>query len=162
MADKRRDYGHELEVEGLVSEHPAECAECGGMSSSFTYEMDQLVKARQMAKERAAAMVSDEAAKAFTKSPYPSPLEELKARRGAYYGDIAINHASIGAIWGGILVQAASSGRWKVGETIPPDLVCLMMVGVKVSREAFRHKVDNIDDAQNYLDFVDDLSEEKK
>jgi len=83
----------------------------------------------------------------------------LRKERGSYYGDPTINHASIGAIWAGILVQALSSGRWRVGETLPPELVCLMMVGVKLSREAYRHKDDNIVDAKVYIDFVDEMSD---
>ena len=82
----------------------------------------------------------------------------LRAERGSYYGDPLINHASIGAIWSGILVQAMSSGRWRPGETIPADLVCLMMVGLKLSREAYRHKDDNILDARVYLEFVDEIA----
>jgi hypothetical protein len=85
----------------------------------------------------------------------------LREERGSYYGDPTINHASIGAIWAGILLQALSSGRWRVGETLPPELVCLMMVGVKLSREAYRHKDDNITDAKVYIDFVGEMSSDR-
>lgn len=84
---------------------------------------------------------------------------DLRRERGSYYGDPTINHSSIGAIWAGILLQALSSGRWKAGETLPPELVCLMMAGVKLSREAFRHKDDNIVDAKVYMDFVGEMSD---
>lgn len=85
-------------------------------------------------------------------------LGELRKERGSDYGPVFINHSSIGAIWGGVLAQAVAAGRWTAGAVVPPEIVCLMMVGVKLSREAHRHKTDNIDDAQNYLDFVDELS----
>ena len=88
----------------------------------------------------------------------PSSRESIREERGSYYGDPTINHSSIGAIWAGILLQALSSGRWKAGETLPPELVCLMMAGVKLSREAFRHKDDNIVDAKVYMDFVGEMS----
>jgi hypothetical protein len=88
----------------------------------------------------------------------PSQLDKLRDERGAYYGDVLVNQASIGAVWGAILVQAATGKRWKIGEAVPPEIVCLMMVGVKLSRESFRHKTDNIDDAQNYLEFADEMA----
>lgn len=88
----------------------------------------------------------------------PAEQQSIRAERGERYGHVQINHASIGAIWGAILLQAMSSGRWDIGSAIPPELVTLMMVGVKMSREAFRHGDDNIVDAKNYIDFTDELS----
>ena len=82
----------------------------------------------------------------------------VRLERGADYGDVRLNHASIGAIWGGILLQAMSANRWHIGEALPPELVTLMMVGVKLSREAYRHKEDNIVDGKNYLDFTQEVS----
>ena len=86
-----------------------------------------------------------------------APLDRLRDDRGKFYGPVLVNHASIGAIWGGVLAQAVAGGRWKAGDVVPPEIVCLMMVGVKLSRESFRHKTDNIDDAQNYLEFADEI-----
>jgi hypothetical protein len=86
----------------------------------------------------------------------------LRSERGAFYGPVKSNHDSIGAIWGGILQQAVAGGRWLAGEPLPPEIVCLMMVGVKLSREAFRHKQDNIDDGKVYLDFVGELSRDRR
>ena len=85
----------------------------------------------------------------------------IREERGSYYGDVQRNHESIGAIWSGILGQAVMAGRWAHGERIPPEIVCLMMVGVKLSREAYRHKDDNIVDAKVYIDFVDELSTDR-
>jgi hypothetical protein len=56
-------------------------------------------------------------------------------------------------------MQAIESKRWKAGDPIPAEFVTLMMVGVKLSREAFRHKKDNVVDGKNYLDFTGELSE---
>jgi hypothetical protein len=84
---------------------------------------------------------------------------KIREERGSHYGPVECNHLSIGYIWGGLLMQAVESKRWKAGEPIPPELVTLMMVGVKLSREAFKHKDDNIVDGKNYLDFTGELSE---
>lgn len=129
------------------------CVECGGDHGLLRHGEWLRVEAL---KENERVMGAG-CAECHGPTGYEDPLTKLREERGSYYGDVAINHGSIGAIWGGILVQAASSGRWRVGEVVPPDIVCLMMVGVKMSREAYRHKTDNIDDAQNYLDFVEEL-----
>lgn len=90
------------------------------------------------------------------------PLEMgVREERGKYYGPVQQNHTSIGMIWGGVLMQAGQAGRWMPGEPIPPELVALMMVGVKLSREAFRHKADNGVDAKNYWCFADEISERR-
>jgi hypothetical protein len=86
------------------------------------------------------------------------PADAIRKERGSRYGDITINHSSIGAIWGGILLQAMSGGRWVPGNTVPPEVVCLMMAGVKLSRESYAHTPDNIVDGKIYLDFVGELS----
>jgi hypothetical protein len=83
----------------------------------------------------------------------------LREDRGAYYGPVATNHISIGMIWGGILTQAVQADKWIPGQPLPARLVTLMMTGVKMSREAFRHKQDNVDDAKVYWDFTKELSE---
>lgn len=88
-------------------------------------------------------------------------ISDIREERGQYYGDVQRNHESIGLIWTGILGQAVMSGRWAHGEPIPPEIVCLMMVGVKLSREAYRHKDDNILDAKNYIDFASELSSDR-
>jgi hypothetical protein len=89
----------------------------------------------------------------------PGTPGKIREERGADYGSVECNHSSIGYIWGGLLMQAVESKRWKAGDPIPAELVTLMMVGVKLSREAFKHKNDNIVDGKNYLDFTGELSE---
>ena len=95
----------------------------------------------------------------YTYTGDPETPGKIRQDRGVDYGPVDVNHTSIGHIWGGILMQAIESKRWKAGDPLPAELVTLMMVGVKLSREAFRHKKDNIVDGKNYLDFTGELSE---
>lgn len=90
-----------------------------------------------------------------------SEQDSIREARGRYYGPSRRNHESIGQIWAGILGQAVMAGRWSHGTPIPPEIVCLMMVGVKLSREAYNHLHDNVVDARNYLDFVEEMSDER-
>ena len=88
-----------------------------------------------------------------------SRTQKLRKERGSNYGPVRQNHRSIGLIWTGILIQAG----WTPPPTspvLPPEKVTLMMVGVKCSREAYKHLSDNIDDGQNYLAFTGELAEE--
>ena len=88
-----------------------------------------------------------------------TPEEQLRDERGRDYGPVRENHTSIGMIWGGILLQAYTAGRWAPGRPVPPEIATLMMAGVKASREAYRHKADNIPDARNYITFTGELAE---
>ena len=88
----------------------------------------------------------------------PVDRSSVVLERGADYGPVRENHRSIGMMWGGVLSQAQVGGRWYPGLAIPPDLVCLMMAAVKMSREAHKHKMDNVVDAKNYWDFVEELN----
>ena len=90
-----------------------------------------------------------------------TPEDQLRQERGRDYGPVRENHIAIGMIWGGILLQGFMAGRWIPGEPVPPELVTLMMAGVKASREAFKHKADNVLDARNYLAFTGELAEGK-
>lgn len=89
-----------------------------------------------------------------------TPEDQLREDRGAYYGPVRENHVAIGLIWGGILAQAVTGGRWQPGQPVPPEIVCLCMAGVKASREAYRHKPgdENVLDACNYWRFAGELS----
>lgn len=57
--------------------------------------------------------------------------------------------------WGGILTHAG----WIPGEPIPARIVCLMMVALKLNREAYCHQTDNIDDGHNYLAFAGEIAD---
>ena len=51
-------------------------------------------------------------------------------------------------MWGAILSKwARETGG---NEPIPPELVPMMMVALKISRQIHRHKMDNIDDGVGY------------
>jgi hypothetical protein len=64
--------------------------------------------------------------------------------RNASYGNPHADFAGIALIWSGILNQ-------KLKERITPEEVALMMVGLKLRREAHKHKDDNLIDAHGYL-----------
>jgi hypothetical protein len=56
--------------------------------------------------------------------------------------------ARIAMIWSGIL-----------DFTVTPEQVCLCMAGLKLARQAKRHKRDNLVDAAGYLALVERLAE---
>lgn len=78
--------------------------------------------------------------------PHEEAARIVLGPRGAYYDSPLPNFERTGLIWSGVLFS-----KLKDGERITPEDVALCMVGVKLSREAFRHKRDNIVDAHGYL-----------
>lgn len=70
--------------------------------------------------------------------------------RGTDYGHPHTDYACTAAIWNAIIER-----RTGVNPNITPDLACLMMVGVKLSREAGKPKRDNRTDAAGYLECAD-------
>lgn len=74
--------------------------------------------------------------------------------RGAAYGHPIDDYKATGEIWGAILERAG----WK-GGPVDPRIACLMMVGVKVSREASKPKRDNRVDGAGYFECVDMIAE---
>ena len=83
-----------------------------------------------------------------------SDCAKIRKDRGEKYGPVKENHDTIGMQWGGIL----SHSGWRPGQPIPGRVVCLMMVAVKLNREAYHPQQDNIDDGHNYLTFAGELS----
>lgn len=67
--------------------------------------------------------------------------------RQADYGAPEDNLARIAQIWSGIL-----------GVPVTARTVALCMVGVKLAREGYRHKHDNLVDAYAYLEIAERLS----
>lgn len=66
--------------------------------------------------------------------------------RGADYGHPIIDYKATGRMWGAILERA-------LGVPVPdidPRICCLMMAAVKLSREAGKHKRDNLTDCAGY------------
>lgn len=76
----------------------------------------------------------------------PGDAELLEAQRlvngdrQADYGSPADNYRDIAAVWSGIL-----------GQPVTARQAALMMVGLKLAREAHKPKRDNIVDAHGYL-----------
>lgn len=64
--------------------------------------------------------------------------------RNTDYGSPHADFSGVALIWSGIL-------NTKLKERITAEEVALMMVGLKLKREAHRHKDDNIVDAHGYL-----------
>lgn len=60
------------------------------------------------------------------------------------YGTPRENYAGIAKVWSGILTR-------KLKVDITPEEAALMMVGLKLQRQAMKHKRDNLVDAQGYL-----------
>lgn len=83
-------------------------------------------------------------------NPNEMPHEEaariVLGPRAAYYDSPTRNFERIGLIWNGVLLD-----KLKDGIRITPEDVALCMVGLKLSRESFRHKRDNLTDAHGYL-----------
>lgn len=72
---------------------------------------------------------------------------ELVEERGNDYGDYNRNLTNIGTRWSHYLNM-----RYGVGVAIKPEDVAFMMAELKMERQCFKHKQDNIDDAMGYLE----------
>jgi hypothetical protein len=89
---------------------------------------------------------------------HESILDEIVRDREKSYGPPEDCHRAIGLAWSGILQQSCD---------IAPDQfldahdVALMLAAMKIVREAYCHKQDNIDDAINYLKFASDFAGDK-
>lgn len=66
--------------------------------------------------------------------------------RGAYYDHPFDNFTRTAHMWTGVLLS-----KLRDGETVSAEDVALCMIAVKASREAFRHKRDNVVDMHGYL-----------
>lgn len=91
-----------------------------------------------------------------TEMPHEEAARIVLGPRGAFYDTPLRNLGRTGLIWTGILY-----GRLKPGEVISAEDVSLCMVGVKLARQAYRHKRDNLTDAHGYLMTVEMIRQEK-
>lgn len=73
----------------------------------------------------------------------------VKGNRHASYGSAADNFTDIGKIWGVLLGI----------DDISPDKVALCMAGLKLAREKFKHKRDNLVDLAGYSMLANDIAE---
>ena len=72
--------------------------------------------------------------------------ELLSNARFATYGDPVVMCNRIAEIWSGLL-----------GFTVKTETVPLLLVGMKLAREAHRHQQDNLVDAAAYLRILDQI-----
>lgn len=79
-----------------------------------------------------------------------NPLDQAKrlvhGERGDQYGHPAIDYECTAALW-----RALIKRRYGVDIALTADFACLMMVAVKLSREAGLSKPDNLVDAAGYI-----------
>lgn len=87
---------------------------------------------------------------------------EMKEALGLVYGDRQgdygtprENYNGIARVWSGILFQILK-------RDITPEEAALMMVGLKLQRQAMKHKRDNLVDAHGYLVVYARVAEESK
>ena len=67
--------------------------------------------------------------------------------RGADYGHPHTDYKCTADMWRSLILR-----RYGVVIEITPDFACLMMMAVKMSREAGKHKRDNLTDAAGYAE----------
>lgn len=88
--------------------------------------------------------------------PHEEAARIVLGPRGAYYDTPLKNLGRAGLMWSGIL-----QGKLRPGQIVTAEDVALCMVGLKLAREAFRHKRDNITDAHGYLMTLDMIRAER-
>lgn len=74
----------------------------------------------------------------------------VHGNRGADYGHPADDYAATVAMWRAMILR-----RYGVDVPLTPDFGCLMMVAVKLSREAGKPKRDNRTDGAGYFECED-------
>lgn len=92
----------------------------------------------------------------LTEHPHEEAARIVLGPRGAYYDTPLKNLGRAGLMWSGIL-----QSKLRAGQIVTAEDVALCMVGLKLAREAFRHKRDNITDAHGYLMTLDMIREER-
>ena len=67
--------------------------------------------------------------------------------RGADYGHPFVDYECTADMW-----RALIKRRYGVDVPLTPDFACLLMIAVKLSREAGKHKADNLVDSAGYAE----------
>jgi len=80
----------------------------------------------------------------------------VHGERGADYGHPFVDYQCTADMWRTLIKR-----RYGVDVAITPDFACLMMVAVKLSREAGKPKRDNRVDGAGYLECVEMCLERK-
>jgi Domain of unknown function (DUF6378) len=78
--------------------------------------------------------------------PHEEAARIVLGPRGAYYDSPLHNFERTALMWSGVLYS-----KLKDGERVSAEDVSLCMLAVKMARESFRHKRDNLVDAHGYL-----------
>ena len=80
----------------------------------------------------------------------------LREQRQPDYGEPHACHYAIALAWNALIMQKlkATDGDASLDER----MVALMLATMKLVREAYHHKQDNLDDAKVYLEFVEEFS----
>ena len=71
----------------------------------------------------------------------------VHGERGAAYGHPFVDYACTAQMW-----RALIRRRYGVDLQLTADFACLLMIAVKLSREAGKHKDDNLTDAAGYAE----------
>ena len=80
-----------------------------------------------------------------TEHPHEEAARVVLGPRGEFYDNPFDNFSRTALLWTGVLYS-----KLKTNVLISPEDVALCMEGVKIAREAFRHKHDNIVDGHGY------------
>ena len=84
-------------------------------------------------------------------------LDEIRKERQVVYGPPEENHRGIAQMWACLLQPWAD--RIANMEPLPPHVVALMMVALKLNRSRRKFKADNYDDLIVYLKFAREWQE---
>lgn len=71
----------------------------------------------------------------------------VHGERGADYGHPHVDYTCTAEMW-----RALIKRRYGVDIALTPDFACLLMQAVKLSREAGKHKTDNLVDIAGYAE----------
>lgn len=86
-------------------------------------------------------------------------VERTIAERGQVYGDPRQSHTNIGLAWTGLLQHHYGI---TLDHPIPPEIVALLLVQLKVSRSARVFKTDNYTDLHAYAQFAEEFQKQKQ